>query len=74
MTTNEAQKAGIVAYMAGKPLAPALNRSFIVPACKSGRFCEIAKAYINGWTVAHLAAGATPEMPSSRRLMEILAA
>jgi hypothetical protein len=73
MTANEAQKMGIAAYMAGKT-CPAHDRQFLNAVAGTGRFIELAAAWNHGRTIAMLAAGAPPEMPSVKRLMEILAA
>lgn len=73
MTINEAQKMGIVGYMAGKR-CPAQDQKFLSAVAGTGQFVPLAEAWNHGWTIAHLAAGALPEMPSVKRLMEILAA
>ena len=73
MTINEAQKMGIAAFMAGIA-CPAHDRKFLDGVTGTGRFVPLAEAWNHGHTIAMLAAGAPPEMPSSQRLMHILAA
>jgi phage-related minor tail protein len=66
MTTDDAMKAGAMAYTQGTPAAPALNAAFIAAACASAvPTAALLDAYGRGWTVAHLAADAPlKDMPS----------
>jgi hypothetical protein len=76
MTNIEAQKAGVQGFKDGRKCAPALNNKFIAEACASETSTiELLKAYIHGWTVAHLASEAIDAaFPSVSELSRILAA
>ena len=73
MTINEAQKMGIAAFMAGIK-CPGHDQKFLDATLNTGHFVPLAEAWNHGHTIAMLAAGAPPEMPSVQRLMQILAA
>ena len=76
MTTKTASKEGVTAYNEGRHQAPALNNKFIAAACKSDSdLNELLDAYLNGWTIAHLANNTEDDtMPSVIKLKAILAA
>lgn len=75
MTTDEAMKAGALAFTNGRAAAPALNQGFIVVACQSAvSTAQLLEAYGRGWTVANLAANApTADMPSVIALKRLMA-
>jgi hypothetical protein len=72
MNAKQAKQAGVAAYQAGKGRAPALNQAFLREACATGDLCTMMDCYSNGWTIAHLADGASDDMPSVQTLREIL--
>lgn len=76
MNAGQARKAGAEAFKNGRAMAPALNQAFLVAACESDvATTELLVAYVNGWTVAHLACNAIDAgMPSIKTLAEIEAA
>lgn len=60
MTTDDAKKAGVTAFGDGRQCAPALNQKFLAAACSSDvETVALLDAYIEGWSVANLAAKAT---------------
>jgi hypothetical protein len=74
MKLDQAKLAGVSAFGAGRPSAPALNQKFLVEVCgqtETGT-ADLLAAYTTGWTIAKLAENAIdPEMPSIKELNRI---
>lgn len=55
MSVADAELSGVHAYRDGRPMAPALNKSFIESLRGSHIIIKLLEGYIHGWTIASLA-------------------
>ena len=76
MNIAQAKKAGAVAFQQGRSSAAAQNGAFCIEAAASDvKYVELLRAYLRGWTIAHLADKAPiPTMPSVIELANIMEA
>jgi len=56
MNISEAEREGVKAFNVGRGSEPALNQSFLIPACSSCiDTAKLLEAYTHGYTIANLA-------------------